>query len=99
MNKELQSIINSLQRVNTGQPWYGRPVYEMLEEIDPTIVYKKPNKQHSLIELLYHMITWADFTLKRIEGDKEKDMAAFEKLDWREIDPKDPYMAKRISRI
>ena len=87
MNKELQSIIRNLEKVNTGQPWYGRAVYEMLDEIDPAIVYKKPNKQHSLIELLYHMITWADFTLKRIQGDKGKDLAASEKLDWREIDP------------
>ena len=88
MNKEIQSIIRNLEKVNTGQPWYGRAVYEMLEKIDPSIVYKKPNKQHSLAELLYHMITWADFTLKRIQGDKEKDLAASEKLDWREIDPR-----------
>jgi uncharacterized damage-inducible protein DinB len=88
MNKELQSIIRNLQNVNTGEPWYGRPIYDMLDEIDPAIVYKKPNKQHSLTELLYHMITWADFTLKRIEGDKEHDLVASEKLDWREIDPK-----------
>jgi uncharacterized damage-inducible protein DinB len=88
MNKEIQSIITNLEKVNTGQPWYGRAVYEMLDEIDPAIVYKKPNKQHSLAELLYHMITWADFTLHRLKGDKEKDMAVFEELDWREIDPK-----------
>ena len=88
MNKEIQSIIHNLQNVNSGTPWYGRSVYEMLEEIDPAIVHKKPNDEsHSLVELLYHMITWADFTLKRIEGDKIQDLAAFEKLDWREIDP------------
>jgi uncharacterized damage-inducible protein DinB len=98
MNKELQSIIRNLQNVNTGQPWYGRPVYEMLDEINPAIVYTKPDENsHSLIDLLYHMITWAEFTLRRIEGDKEKDMAASEKLDWREIDPK--YMEKRVIRI
>jgi uncharacterized damage-inducible protein DinB len=88
MNKEIQSIITNLEKVNGGQPWYGRPVYEMLDEIDPAIVYKKPNKQHSLADLLYHMITWADFTLHRIKGDKEKDMSVFEELDWREINPK-----------
>src|SRR5258706_13356103 len=80
MNKEIKSIIANLEKVNTGQPWFGRPVYEMLDEIDPAIVYKKPNKQHSLIELLYHMITWADFTLHRLKGDKEKDMAEIKKL-------------------
>jgi len=88
MNKELQSIISNLERVNTGTPWYGRPVFDILDEIDPSIVYKRPNKQHSLAELLYHMITWADFTLHRVKGDKEKDMTAFEKLDWRKIDPR-----------
>jgi uncharacterized damage-inducible protein DinB len=89
MNKEIKSIIANLEKVNTGQPWYGRAVYEMLDEIDPSIVYKKPDDNtHSLTELLYHMITWSDFTLKRIEGDNEKDMATFEALDWRAIDPK-----------
>jgi uncharacterized damage-inducible protein DinB len=88
MNKEIQSIIRSIENTNNGTPWYGRPVYELLEEIDPAIVYKKPNENsHSLADLLYHMITWSDFALKRIEGDKEKDMAAFEKMDWRMIDP------------
>ena len=41
-----------------------------------------------MIELLYHLLTWAEFTLKRIEKDSINDLAAFEKIDWREIDPK-----------
>jgi hypothetical protein len=89
MNKEIQSIIRNLEITLGGTPWYGRPVYVLLEEIDTKIVYTKPNMHsHSLIELLYHMITWAEFTLKRLEGAREPDMAAFEELDWREIDPK-----------
>ena len=52
------------------------------------LLYKKPTPgSHSLIELLYHMITWAEFTLKRIEKDDNLDLAAFEKIDWRMIDP------------
>ena len=89
MNKELQSIIRNLQNTLTGEPWFGRPVYAILDEIDPSIATKKPNdNSHSLIDLLYHMITWAEFTLKRIEGDKETDLKASEELDWRTIDPK-----------
>ena len=89
MNNEMQSIIRNLENTLEGAPWYGRPVYALLEEIDAKIVYTKPNTHsHSLIDLLYHMITWAEFTLKRLEGAKEPDMAAFEELDWREIDPK-----------
>src|SRR5436190_24342654 len=88
MNKEIQLIINNLQSVNSGEPWFGRAVYQILDEVNPVIVYQNPNdNSHSLIELLYHMLTWADFTLKRIEKDQIQDMSAFEKLDWREIDP------------
>jgi uncharacterized damage-inducible protein DinB len=87
MNREIQSIISNLQNVLTGEAWYGRPVYQILEETEPQKAYLKPNQNsHSAIELLYHMLTWADFTMKRLEGYKE-DMAEFEKLDWRTIDP------------
>lgn len=88
MNKEIQSIIREFENTLDGNPWYGRPVYEILREIREDITSKQPSPgSHSLVELLYHMITWASFTLKRIEKDQINDMAAFEKLDWREIDP------------
>ena len=88
MNAEVESIIRSLKSTLEGQPWFGRPVYSILNEIHPALVYKKPHeKSHSLIDLLYHMITWAEFTSKRIQKDQEKDLKAFEELDWRMIDP------------
>ena len=88
MNKEIQSIIRNLENTLDGTPWYGRPVYAILREVDSSLVYKKPTPgSHSLMDLLYHMITWAEFTLKRIEKDDKLDMAAFEKIDWRKIDP------------
>lgn len=89
MNKEIQSILLQLQNVNSGEPWFGRAVYEILDEVDEKKAFIKPNNsEHSLIELLYHMITWASFTLKRIEKDKINDLAAAEELDWRTINPK-----------
>ncbi len=89
MNREIQSLISRLENVNSGEPWFGRAVFIILEEADAKKVYIKPNNtEHSLIELLYHMITWADFTLKRIEKDKIKDLATAEELDWRIINPK-----------
>jgi uncharacterized damage-inducible protein DinB len=88
-SKEIQSIARTLKNTLDGEPWYGRPVYPVLREIDSTIAYKKIKPDsHSLVDLLYHMLTWAEFTLKRIEKDKINDLAAFEKLDWRDIDPK-----------
>src|SRR5687768_5114597 len=88
MNKEVQTIIRNFENTLDGEPWYGRPVYAILREVESSIAYKKPTiDSHSLIELLYHMLTWAEFTLKRIEKEDIDDLAAFEKLDWREIDP------------
>jgi uncharacterized damage-inducible protein DinB len=88
MNKEVQSIISNLERVMSGQPWFGRPVYSIMEETDPAKVSIQPGKSgHSLLELLYHMITWADFTLKSLEADEKTDITAIEKMDWRTIDP------------
>ena len=86
MKKEIQSLVNHIEETFGGQPWFGRAAFELLDEIDPSIVHIKPgNKEHSLSELLYHMITWMTFTEKRILGEKD-DMKAFEKLDWREMD-------------
>jgi len=88
MNKEIQSIIKDLHTILDGDPWFGRPVYSILREIHPVIVYTRPGgNSHSLIELLYHIITWAEFTVKRLEKDQEADMKAFEEMDWRLIDP------------
>jgi uncharacterized damage-inducible protein DinB len=88
-NREIQSIIQHLNNTLDGEPWFGRPVYQLLREVDATIAYKKLTPgAHSPIDLLYHMLTWADFTLKRLQKDKINDLAAFEKIDWREIDPK-----------
>lgn len=87
MNKEIQSIINNLENVSERQPWFGRPVYAILEEVNTANVYKKPNGNgHSLIELLYHTLTWAEFVLEAVKEKKEKGVDYFENRDWIEID-------------
>jgi uncharacterized damage-inducible protein DinB len=88
MNKEILSIIKNIENILSGQPWFGRPVYDLLNEADKTKVYTKPyDKEHSLIELLYHMITWAEFTLSRLDTSLPVNLAASEEMDWREINP------------
>ena len=88
MNKETQSIIRNLQNTLNGEPWYGRPVFAIITRIDPAWVYKKPNENsHSLIELIYHMITWAEFTLKQMEKADKEEIERIEGRDWIIIDP------------
>lgn len=99
MNKEIQSIIRNFQDVTYKEPWYGRSVFALLEDVDPAKAGKKITEDaHSSLEILYHMITWADFTLKRIVGDKE-DMETIEKIDWRQIDPEKHTWEKGLAEL
>ncbi len=87
MRKEISYISTTLRSVLNGEPWYGRSVMSLLRDVDPADVFRKPNEDsHSMIELLYHMNTWAEFTLHRLQKTKE-DAAVFDELDWRIIDP------------
>ena len=73
MKTEINKIIAELEDTISGDPWFGKSVYEMLGEVDSKKANHKPNENsHSLNDLLYHMITWTDFTLKRIEKEKIK---------------------------
>ena len=88
MNKEIQYIIKSFESTLTGQPWFGRSVYAILGEVDESKAQIKPNEtEHSLIELLWHMNTWAEFTLGSLENRSTEEMKAIETMDWRNIDP------------
>ena len=85
MNTELKIIAASLKEVLSGEPWYGKAVLTLLNEVNPEMVYKKfKEDSHSMIDLLYHMVTWSQFTRERIEKDQSLNTEAFDALDWRE---------------
>jgi uncharacterized damage-inducible protein DinB len=89
MNKETQSIIKSFETTLSGQPWFGRAVYEILGEVDESKANIKPTgADHSMIVLLWHMNTWAEFVLGSLENKTADEMKAIEANDWRVIDPK-----------
>jgi uncharacterized damage-inducible protein DinB len=88
--QKVQYYRNRISNILDGNPWFVRPVFSILPEIHPALVYIKPNKDedaHSLIDLLYHMITWTKFCLKSIQGDSSV-LEWAEDHNWRTIDPK-----------
>ena len=88
MNTKTKALIAKIIQVNEGDPWFGRSAWSILDEVNINNVRTKPaGVGHSMLELLYHMITWADFTLQRIVKNPVNDLYATEQLDWREIDP------------
>jgi len=78
MNTQVTSIISNLRETLDGVPWHGKSAYDILGEINPRITNLRPGTHpHSAIDLIYHMLTWTDFTLKRVLGEKINDMEQF----------------------
>lgn len=89
MNAEIQNIIRQLEDVYEGDPWYGKAVTKLLIEVNQQIVFIKPDGQHSILELLWHMITWREFTIDRLRHSPQMQEEYFEKNDWRDLDLND----------
>lgn len=89
MNKELGYIIAQLKDAYEGDPWFGKSALKLLGEVDETTAYEKPGGQHSTLELLWHMITWREFTIDRLQHSPQMQLAYFEEMDWRELDHND----------
>jgi uncharacterized damage-inducible protein DinB len=85
MNNELLSIANQFEDVYAGDPWFGKSVTSLLKEVDKSIVFDKPNGQHSILELLWHIVTWREFTISRLRP-SDKTVDFFEENDWRQLD-------------
>lgn len=100
MNKETQYIIKTFESTLSGQPWFGRAVYEILDEVDETKAGTKPNgTEHSMLELIWHMNTWAEFILGSLENRTADEMKAIEANDWRILDPKTHTWKKGIEKL
>lgn len=71
MNREILLIAEQLKEAYEGEPWFGRSLKEILSEIDEGVAFEKPNGQHSILELLWHMITWKEFVIDRLRDNNE----------------------------
>lgn len=89
MNREILLLAEQIKDAYQGQPWFGRSVKEILGETDESIVFEKPNGQHSILELLWHMITWKEFTISSLRKDNRLPTQYFEENDWRRLDHSD----------
>ena len=89
MNTEMLQIAEQLKDAYEGDPWFGKAATKLLAEAETVNIFEKPASQHSILELLWHMITWREFTISRLRRDGEKASAYFDKMDWRSLDHND----------
>jgi len=90
MNSEILFIAAQLQDAYGGEPWFGRNLRELLEEIPEDVVTLKKEGSHSLLEILWHMVTWREFTISMLQENKATALQWFEENDWRRLDATDP---------
>ena len=94
MNREVLLIAEQIKDAYEGNPWYGRNMKQLLSEIGETIAFEKPAGQHSILELLWHMIAWKEFIISRLRTDNDKPLHYFEERDWMQLDHSDKKLWK-----
>ncbi len=77
-----EKLINQLNEVLAGNPWYGPNVYDTLAKVGFEAAYEKPpGSIHNIAGLLLHMIAWTEEVIDRLNGKTASDPASG---DWPE---------------
>jgi uncharacterized damage-inducible protein DinB len=64
-----EELSGKLQTVLSGDPWYGSPVYKIIEGISFEAAYEKPpGSAHNIAEIVLHMIAWTEEVMDRMNG-------------------------------
>jgi uncharacterized damage-inducible protein DinB len=79
MKTELQLLQEQLTETYNGEPWYGRSLLSILNEVATKHAWAvKVNNNHNNTVLLYHIINWRLFTISRFAKDALETTAHFE---------------------
>jgi uncharacterized damage-inducible protein DinB len=91
MNKEIKNYISDFENIYKGEPWYGKPLMVIVKETDPKKVFQKPvASSHSVYEIAYHLFSWRDLLVKRLNGDTSSSIEVDSKDDWSPLPKTDP---------
>lgn len=95
MDREIVLLQQQMKDAFEGEPWFGRSTKAILSEINESLAFEKPQGQHSILELLWHMINWKEFALSRLHKTSTHPMKYFEENDWRNLDHNDKTLWKK----
>ena len=59
-------LINELEKVLSGQPWYGSPIYNILDEVTFESAYERQGHAHTIAEIILHMVSWTEEVIDRL---------------------------------
>jgi uncharacterized damage-inducible protein DinB len=64
-----EKLSTELQKILSGDAWYGSPVYDIVESISFEAAYEKPpGSVHNIAEIVLHMIAWTEEVMDRMNG-------------------------------
>jgi uncharacterized damage-inducible protein DinB len=83
MNIGIKHYVTSFESLYEGEPWFGRSMTAILKEIAPSQAYKKSaDGQHSIYEILQHVLAWRELFVKRLTGDTTASIQLNSGADW-----------------
>jgi uncharacterized damage-inducible protein DinB len=64
-----EKLSHELQNTLSGDPWYGNPVYQIIEQVSFEAAFEKPpGAAHTIAEIVLHMLSWTEEVLDRLNG-------------------------------
>jgi uncharacterized damage-inducible protein DinB len=64
-----EKLSNELEKVLSGDPWYGNPVYQIIEPVSFEAAFEKPDHAaHNIAEIVLHMLAWTEEVMDRMNG-------------------------------
>ena len=89
MNTEILKLAEQIKEAYEGEPWFGKSATQLLLDTLESEAFEQPTGQHSILELVWHMINWKSFVINRLRKDDSQSLQTFEELDWRSLDHTD----------
>lgn len=78
---EVKKIRSKLEEIYFGPAWHGPAIKELLKGVTAKKALVKPVKGvHSIWELVLHLTTWTEVTVKRVRGEKVSQISS--EKDW-----------------
>jgi len=83
----VSSVINHLNNVVDGHPWFGPSIFNVLDRMSIEILNKSPYSEgRSIADYLAHMMAWREFVIEKLRGNAQYSVEINSDQDW----PKHP---------
>ncbi len=64
-----EKLGHELEKVLSGDPWYGNPVYQIIEQVSFEAAFEKtPGAVHTIAAIVLHMLAWTEEVMDRMNG-------------------------------